>query len=106
MKNTTPDLVGRRFGLLVVTKREGSLKWRALWRCRCDCGREALRTTGKLRGGRTTSCCCRVGGATHAHTRNSRSPTYRSWQSMIARCTQPSNPAYVYYKKRGITVCE
>jgi hypothetical protein len=25
---------------------------------------------------------------------------------MVARCTQPSNPAYEHYKKRGITVCE
>jgi hypothetical protein len=25
---------------------------------------------------------------------------------MIARCTQPSNPAYNHYKARGITVCE
>jgi hypothetical protein len=25
---------------------------------------------------------------------------------MIARCTQPSSPAFAYYKKRGITVCE
>jgi hypothetical protein len=25
---------------------------------------------------------------------------------MIARCTQPSNPAYTYYKQRGIEVCE
>lgn len=25
---------------------------------------------------------------------------------MIARCTQPSNPAHEHYKKRGITVCE
>ncbi len=25
---------------------------------------------------------------------------------MIARCTYPSNPAFAYYKKRGITVCK
>lgn len=24
---------------------------------------------------------------------------------MIARCTQPSNPAFAHYKKRGIAVC-
>lgn len=24
---------------------------------------------------------------------------------MIARCTQPSNPAFEHYRKRGITVC-
>lgn len=25
---------------------------------------------------------------------------------MVARCTQPSNPAYAYYKAQGITVCD
>jgi hypothetical protein len=25
---------------------------------------------------------------------------------MLARCTQPANPAYAHYKERGITVCE
>jgi hypothetical protein len=25
---------------------------------------------------------------------------------MISRCTQPSHPAFAYYQKRGITVCE
>jgi hypothetical protein len=34
------------------------------------------------------------------------SPTYKSWDSMVARCTYPSNPAFRHYQKRGITVCE
>jgi len=46
-------------------------------------------------------------GEIHGHTASGvRTPTYRSWQNMIARCTQPSNPAFAYYKKRGITVCD
>ena len=35
-----------------------------------------------------------------------RSPTYYSWQNMIARCRYQSMPAYRYYGARGITVCE
>lgn len=43
---------------------------------------------------------------THGHTRGGRaSPTYRSWQNMIARCAQPSNPAFAHYRERGIAVC-
>ena len=48
-------------------------------------------------------------GFIHGHTsplNGGRTPTYRSWQSMISRCTQPSTPAFAHYKKRGITVCE
>lgn len=44
---------------------------------------------------------------THGHTwEGGKSPTYQSWQNMIARCTRPSNPAFKHYKKRGITVCK
>ena len=45
-------------------------------------------------------------GTTHGHAgMGARTPTYHSWQNMIARCTQPSYPSYEKYKARGITVC-
>lgn len=34
------------------------------------------------------------------------SPTYSSWANMVARCTQPSNPAYAHYRKHGVGVCD
>ena len=44
---------------------------------------------------------------THGHTRGyGVTPTYRSWQNMVARCTQPSNPAYAHYQKRGIRLAD
>ena len=33
-------------------------------------------------------------------------PTHNTWRDMLARCRQPSNPSYVYYAARGISVCE
>lgn len=33
-------------------------------------------------------------------------PTYRSWHSMIARCSYPSMQDWRLYGGRGITVCE
>jgi hypothetical protein len=32
--------------------------------------------------------------------------TYRSWQSMVARCTNPKSTSYGNYGGRGVTVCE
>ena len=31
---------------------------------------------------------------------------YRKWASMIARCTNPSHPAFSNYNRRGISVCD
>jgi hypothetical protein len=33
-------------------------------------------------------------------------PTYRSWQSMLTRCTNPAAEKYPLYGGRGISVCE
>ena len=46
-----------------------------------------------------------MGISRHGHS-FPRTPTYISWQNMIARCTRPSNPAFKHYKMRGITVCD
>ncbi len=35
-----------------------------------------------------------------------RTPTYYSWQNMLARCRHPSVPSYPRYGGRGITVCD
>lgn len=58
------DLTGRRFGRLVVLrKEEGSGKARYL--VRCDCGREKVVLADNLKRGMTKSCgvCCRGGKA-------------------------------------------
>lgn len=53
------DLAGQRFGKLTVLEDSGQRYRRAVvWRCRCDCGCEALVPTGKLTGGVTVDCGC------------------------------------------------
>ena len=34
------------------------------------------------------------------------SPNYARWYNMIRRCSNPDDPAYVYYGGRGIRVCD
>ena len=45
----------------------------------------------------------------HGHAasgKGGKSPTYKTWQSMIRRCTDPKRSNWKYYGARGITVCE
>ena len=66
-----PDLTGKIFNKLTVIKLD-TLKidqgerW---WKCRCDCGNEATRTTHSLVSGRLKSCGCLQGNLKHGHSR-------------------------------------
>lgn len=54
------DLIGRRFGMLTVKEDSGRRQGRSiLWRCRCDCGGEALYARCQLVSGAAADCGCR-----------------------------------------------
>ena len=52
------DLTGKRFGRLVVTRREGTRGLQPLWLCSCDCTNTCLVIGYNLRIGHTKSCGC------------------------------------------------
>ena len=53
------DITGQRFGMLTVLKRAGTNKHRkALWKCKCDCGRTTVVSSVDLVTGNTKSCGC------------------------------------------------
>jgi hypothetical protein len=93
------DLAGERFGLLVALRHIGA----GTWLLRCDCGKEHITLGSSLRRGKVKSCgCLKRGTHGHSHVDGKRTRTYSSWQNMIGRVTQPSNPAFDHYRKRGI----
>ena len=101
------DLVGKRFGRLIVVSFAGRKATNARWNVQCDCGVEKVVYAHSLIGGRTQSCGCL------RHEVNSRNPAllrksdelYPIWRGMIARCTNKNNSAWHRYGGRGITVC-
>lgn len=105
------DLVGQRFGRLVVLRRS-ELKSggkNAMWECRCDCGTVKAIAHGSLRNGVSTSCGCfrreHAGDAIRTHNqRNTR--LWHVWTAMKQRCYNPKNKDFKHYGGRGITVCE
>lgn len=102
------DLIGQKFGRLIVIQRAGNDKWgNSRWLCKCDCkgGKEIIISGFNLRGGHTKSCGClkKEKATKHGHYNDE---IYRSWHGMIQRCINPNNRAYYNYGGRGITVCK
>lgn len=108
------DIHGLRFGRLTVGDpvRGGR---EVKWRCRCDCGQEALVAGHLLRSGDTSSCGCVRRAVTaeqgkknlkHGHSLGRRSPEYRSWTAMWDRCSNPAGGNWPGYGGRGITVTD
>ena len=55
----TDDLTGQRFGMLTVTgKTDRTESGYYIWKCRCDCGRDILVNTKRLKRGTVTNCGC------------------------------------------------
>ncbi len=103
-------LTKQKFGRLRVLKWTGKDKWgKSLWLCRCDCGKEKIILGRHLKSGDTQSCGCLQKEKVTKHGHNKRGKitrTYRSWQSMKDRCTNPNNENYKNYGGRRITVCK
>jgi len=106
----TMDLTGHVVGRLTVIERAPSVGYQS-WRCRCECGNEAVVRHGKLSGNgrKTESCGCLVA----ERTRQAKilhgaykTRTYNTWQQMRGRCERLSHPRYKDWGGRGIAVCE
>lgn len=105
--------VGERHGRLLVTGRaenkiEPSGAVRAQWQCQCDCGNTAVVSGQSLGRGSTKSCGCFLRESVTARQLThgqSRSRVYRSWATMIQRCTNPKSTHWASYGGRGIVVC-
>jgi len=86
------NLIGQRFGRLIVEKFGGKQKGSTMWTCQCDCGKKSKVAASNLKKGTTKSCGCQMNAASierstkHGHkTRNNASPTYDAWRNMRIR---------------------
>ena len=102
------DLTNQRFGRLIAISRFcGGDK--SKWLCLCDCGKEKVVRSSRLKSGTTKSCGCfrrehsSKSNSTHGLSKTS---TYRAWSSMKQRCLNPNVEQYPNYGGRGITLCD
>jgi hypothetical protein len=98
------NVLGQQFGRLRVVSRAQNQHHKALWNCRCDCGKETVVSGHALRSGRSQSCGCRTADVSRTHGK-SRTRAYRIWNYMLQRCENPNNSMYRLYGARGVTVC-
>ena len=95
------DLVGRRFGNLVVLELADRVQSGRLtlirWRARCErvlfdgtiCGKITVVRGDSLRNGETISCGCAEGYWKHgAARRGQETPEFSAWENMKARCDE------------------
>jgi hypothetical protein len=120
---TAAQIIGKRFGRLLVTGYAGSKtridchgrkKRSHFVVCRCDCGISDIANPHHLIHGLSKSCgCLRVDLTTERLTKHGFAPLhgyrkkiYKTWQGMNSRCHNPNNSRYQKYGGRGISVCD
>lgn len=112
LKGNFIDITGQKFGRLTVIEIAGRNKGRIMWRCKCDCGNEAIIPSYYIRTGASKSCGCLIKengekiapkvtkhGGTHTR-------IYRIYCGMKERCCNPTCDAYHHYGGRGIKICD
>lgn len=104
------DLLGEKFGRLTVIERMPNNKRKqAVWKCRCDCGKEVIVTAGHLRSGHTNSCGCygRDRAAEYHLTHGMKgTKLFSVYHTMKGRCYNPTDKKYHRYGARGIKICD
>ena len=100
------NLVGQRFGRLVVIKRLENQKHRVRWLCQCDCGNVTEKQGDALKSGKSRSCgCIRTEHPNHYIHGDSHTRLHNIWTLMLQRCENPNATSYDRYGGRGISVC-
>ena len=111
-------MIGQQFHRLLVisaTSRH-SKAGHIVWKCKCVCGEEVYVISTNLRRNSSKSCGClrkeqaklRKANFRHGQASYKEGITseYKTWSTMIQRCTNPNRKDYHYYGGRGITICE
>lgn len=103
------NLIGKRFGSLLVTDLNGSKNGKRYWVAKCDCGKKAIVRGDRLTGGITKSCGCLAKKNIESNFKKhgmKRSRFYKIWINLKSRCMNKHNKDFKNYGEKGIEVCE
>ena len=112
-QHSKKDLVGKRFGRLLVLDESGRTRNRTItWRCICDCGNETIAIGADMAAGKQVSCGCQRNEASVINGRKAKkhglsfTPIASARKAMVQRCYNPNNKSYHCYGGRGLRVCQ
>ncbi len=109
------EMIGKRFGRLLVKKNAGKRpgNTHTFFECICDCGNIHTLSKSNLLKGNANSCGCIAKeiliarSTTHGqYVGNNQSPIIRIFQCMYMRCYCESHEFYHLYGGRGISICD
>lgn len=107
------DITNQKFGRLTAKEYSHTDQLRrAMWICKCDCGKQVISSGIDLRRGHTLSCGCLMLDAVRNNGYNntthslSKHRLHSRWRDMKKRCYNPKSSSYHNYGGRGIVVCE
>ena len=110
--NAKINLAGKKIGRLLILSEVFGHKHAGKhrkWRCLCDCGNQREIFQDRLVKGTTVSCGCWQSEVTKKRQTThgmSKTPLYKMWAGMIARCSNKNLREWKHYGGRGISVCE
>lgn len=97
------DVLGKRYGMLLVIEKAPSNKIETRFVCLCDCGVSKIISGVELKRGQYKSCGC---NRTPQKTKMYREhPLYNVWKGIKARCNDKNHIAYKNYGGSGVSVC-
>jgi len=109
MSSKGVDISGIKYGkLIAIEPTEFRQSKGVVWRCICSCGNKHLASAHNLRQGKSPMCKqCRYHDLSKKRTSHGKSRTqlYRTWISMIDRCSEHGDKKHNYFD-RGIKVWE
>jgi len=103
------NLIGKRFGRLLVLERVDEHARNILWKCQCDCGATKIVRGGNLKNGNVRSCGCLASESSTRFVKihgKSQTRLFRVWSGIKNRCLCKTDKHYKDYGGRGIKVCD